>query len=345
MARLVKSYKNLNTYKDRHGRLRCYYRPARGKRIPITSPFGSYEFDQEYEAAKAASEAPVETGKSKVKRGSVDELCALFYQSSDFKTLEPATQKNYRRQIEIFRAVLGKYMVTAITRRHFLQMKDDMADRPGACRTLLKRLKTLFNFAMARDFITTHPMTGVRLPSEGAGFLPWSDEDIEIYLSHWPKGSRERLALYLLLFLGQRRSDTVKMGWHSVKDGLIRVVQQKTGKALYIPIHPVLKAELELHPKDQLMFIITRTGAGMTSEGFGNWIRQSAKDAGIPGTRGPHGLRKAACRRLIEAGCNAELARAISGHASEKELGPYIKDVNQKAQALTAIGMLDQNKA
>lgn len=345
MAVLVKRYKGLNSYKDRHGRLRHYYRPTRGKRIPIKAEFGSYEFDQAYEAARALCEAPIEAGKGQIRRGTVSELCAMFYQSAEFKSLTANSQKYYRRQIEIFREDLGAYMVAELSRRHFQTIKDAMADRPGACRVMLKRLKTLFNFAISRDFITVNPMNGIKLPAEGDGFKPWSDDDIDRYLAHWPEKSRERLALYLLLFLGQRRSDTVKMGWHSVKDGMIRVVQQKTGTPLYIPLHPILRAELNHHPRDQAAFLVSRSGQRLSGEGFSNWIRQSAKDAGIEGTRGPHGLRKAACRRLIEAGCNAELARAISGHASEKELAPYIKDVNQKAQALTAISMLNQNKA
>ncbi len=38
-------------------------------------------------------------------------------------------------------------------------------------------------------------------------------------------------------YTGQRRSDVVKMGYQHVKDGMISVVQQKTGKRLWIPLH------------------------------------------------------------------------------------------------------------
>jgi hypothetical protein len=37
----------------------------------------------------------------------------------------------------------------------------------------------------------------------------------------------------------------------------------------------------------------------------------------------PHGLRKAACRRLAEAGCSGNEIMAISGHVTMKELVRY----------------------
>jgi integrase len=87
-----------------------------------------------------------------------------------------------------------------------------------------------------------------------------------------------------------------------------------------------------------MLFLINPlNGGSRASEGFGNFIRADAKEAGIEGTRGPHGLRKAGCRRLIEIGCDAQMAISISGHASEKELQPYIRDVNKKMKARQAM--------
>ncbi len=188
-------------------------------------------------------------------------------------------------------------------------------------------------------------MTRVKLPKEGEGFIPWTDEDIQMYLRFWGEGTRERLGMLLCLYTGQRRSDIVRMGQQHVKDGEISVTQSKGGKRLWIPLHRELKAELEKLPQGQLMFLINRkSGSALSSEGFGNWIRASAKRAGIEDTRGPHGLRKAACRRLIEAGCDGETARAISGHASEKEMKPYIQDVDQRKKARQAMATWEKNE-
>ena len=345
MSRLVKEYKSLNSFKDRHGTLRHYYRVPGKKAVRVEGEFGSHEFDQSYEAAKAACSDVLRPGESRVKKGTVHDLCARYYESYDFKALKPKTQKNYRTLFDIFRVGVGNVMVRAITIAHISKVKASYAGRPGAGRTMLKRLRTLFNFAVDEGFRTDNPAARVKLPKEGAGFLPWSDVDIEMYLTKWGPGTIERLGLYLCLYTAQRRSDIVKMGRQHVRNDEISVIQQKTGSRVWIPLHSNLKAELANVPAGQMQFLINpRTGLARSSEGFGNWMRQNAKDAGIEGTRGPHGLRKAACRGLIEAGCDAEMAIAISGHASGEELEPYIRDVNKKLKARQAMAIWDQSE-
>ena len=53
-----------------------------------------------------------------------------------------------------------------------------------------------------------------------------------------PSAAMARLALALLLYTAQRRSDVVRMGRQHVRDGVVQVRQQKTGAMLAIPLHP-----------------------------------------------------------------------------------------------------------
>ena len=50
-----------------------------------------------------------------------------------------------------------------------------------------------------------------------------------------------------------------------------------------------------------------------------------------------HGLRKAAARRLAEAGCTMHEIAAITGHASLSEVQRYTKAADQKRLALSAM--------
>jgi integrase len=50
-----------------------------------------------------------------------------------------------------------------------------------------------------------------------------------------------------------------------------------------------------------------------------------------------HGLRKAAARRLAEAGCTAHEIAAITGHASLKEVERYTRAVDQQKLATAAM--------
>jgi integrase len=50
-----------------------------------------------------------------------------------------------------------------------------------------------------------------------------------------------------------------------------------------------------------------------------------------------HGLRKAACRRLAEAGCTVHEIAAISGHASLAEIERYTRAADQERLARMAM--------
>ena len=50
-----------------------------------------------------------------------------------------------------------------------------------------------------------------------------------------------------------------------------------------------------------LTFLLTDQGKPYTAAGFGNWFRDQCRAAGLSGCSA-HGLRKAAARRLAEAG-------------------------------------------
>jgi len=70
---------------------------------------------------------------------------------------------------------------------------------------------------------------------------------------------------------------------------------------------------------------------------FTNWIIEAGKDAGLPPHRSPHGLRKAACVRLADAGCDVFEIIAITGHTDMKEAETYVAAANRKKKALSAI--------
>jgi integrase len=102
-------------------------------------------------------------------------------------------------------------------------------------------------------------------------------------------------------------------------------------------LHPELKAIMDATPSDQLTFLISEIGKPYaSSNSFGHRMRLWAREPGLTGCP-LHGLRKACCRRLAEAGCTAPEIMAISGHKSLAEVERYIKDAEQKLMADRAI--------
>ena len=117
---------------------------------------------------------------------------------------------------------------------------------------------------------------------------------------HYPIGTRERLALELLLCAGPRRSDVIRLGSQHIVSGRLLYRQKKTGAEIDIPILPQLSAALEAVSASarQECFLQTQFGGAFTETGFYNWFTDKAQKAGVPKGRSPHGLRKTCCRRL-----------------------------------------------
>ena len=176
----------------------------------------------------------------------------------------------------------------------------------------------------------TRDVKPIKIKSDG--FHSWTDAEVEQFEAAHPIGSKARLALALLLYTGQRRSDVVLMGRQHLRDGCLHVRQLKTGAELAIPLHPALRTILDASPADNMAFLTTQFGKPFTSNGFGNWFRDRCNEAGLPQCSA-HGLRKAAARGLADAGCTAHEIAAITGHASLREVQRYTKGADQKRLA------------
>jgi integrase len=79
-----------------------------------------------------------------------------------------------------------------------------------------------------------------------------------------------------------------------------------------------------------------RIGGPFAPRTFAGWFRRECDKAGLPHCSA-HGLRKAAARRLAEAGCTAHEIGAITGHASLTELARYTKAADQRRLAEAAM--------
>ena len=64
--------------------------------------------------------------------------------------------------------------------------------------------------------------------------------------------------------------------------------------------------------------------------------------AGLPERCVTHGLRKAAARRLAEAGCSAKEIASITGHATLAEVSRYTKAAEQGRLAKAAMRRLER---
>ncbi|WP_157971110.1 tyrosine-type recombinase/integrase [Pseudogemmobacter bohemicus] len=244
--------------------------------------------------------------------------------------------------IERFRAEHGDKRVVQLERKHLQKLVSDKAATPAAANNMLRMVHLLMRHAVELGWRGDDPTQGVRkVRNKTEGFLTWEEDHIAAFEEHHKPGTRAHLALVLLLYTGQRRSDVVRMGRQHVRKGILSITQQKTGQDVHVPLHADLRAVLDSLPLDNLSFLMTAQGRPFTPPGFTNWFRDMVREAGLPDGLSPHGLRKATCRRLAEAGCTPHQIMAISGHKSLAEVTRYTVAAGRKdlaAQAMLALG-------
>jgi integrase len=210
--------------------------------------------------------------------------------------------------------------------------------KPHAAHNWRTAIRALLQFAVAQGLCAQDVTQGIKLPSvKTDGYYCWSESDIAAFEAHHPIGSKPRLALALLLYTAQRRSDVLRMGRQHIRDGVLSVRQDKTGTVLAIPVHTDLQAIIDATPSGNLTFLTTDNGKPYGGPNFSNRFREWCDEAGLPKQCAAHGLRKAACRRLAEAGCSANEIASISGHASLREVERYTRAVDQARMARNAM--------
>jgi hypothetical protein len=91
--------------------------------------------------------------------------------------------------------------------------------------------------------ITRNPARDVKYPrSRGGGCHTWTRAQVAKFETVNPVGSKARLALALLLYPGQRKSDIILFGHQHVQDGTVTFTQQKNAErnpvTLSVPVFP-----------------------------------------------------------------------------------------------------------
>jgi integrase len=320
---------------DRHGKPRFYFRRPGFERRPLRGLPYSIEFMRDYEAALVGQ--PLLIGANRARPGTMRALALSYFASPAFRILRPSTQRAYRGTIERLCKDHGDKRAADLRHDHVVKLMAVRAEQPGAANGLRMALRVLMRHAIEIGLRADDPTREVRaIRIRTGGHHSWTDDEIAQFERHHPVGSRARLALGLLLYTGQRRGDVIRMGAQHIRDGAIYVKQEKTGIELIIPVHPILAGILAAAPRDHLTFVTTRLGGPFQCSAFSRWFRKQCDKAGLPHCSA-HGLRKAAARRLAEAGCTAHEIGAITGHASLTELVRYTRAVDQRRLAEAAM--------
>src|SRR5262245_7196976 len=264
MTRLHLKY--VQSYRGYH-----YFRRRGSPYVQLPGIPGSAEFMEAYQAALEA--APVAIGaSSRSKPGSVSAAIAQYYGSQGWRSLTGGTPALRRAILERFRERHGDKRLASLPREFIVALLDTMA--PHAARNWIKTFRHFIRWCESRKLITKDPTWGIKVKvPQSDGHHTWSEDEIAAFEAHHPVGSKARLALALGLYTAQRRGDVIRIGRQHIRDGVLRVKQQKTGITLAIPVHPELKAILDATPGGHLTLLITKSGKAYAGNDFSEQFR------------------------------------------------------------------------
>ena len=266
-----------------------------------------------------------------VEGDTIRSLLSAYEASPEFAAKAAATRAQYQIYLRPWLKIADA-PVASIRRRDILAARDAIAQTRGkGAATAFSRVSAvLFRWAVDREWIENNPAAGIRALAGGS--LPaWTEAQI----SHALANLREDLRRVVVLGLhtGQRRGDLSAMTWAAYDGATIRLRQAKTGAALILPVHPELRAELEAWKaaREGVRILTTpRTGSWLRGEHLSHEMARDLKRIGLPPGLNVHGLRKAAARRLAEAGCSVHEIAAITGHRSLSMVQHYTSSADQQ---------------
>lgn len=326
---------------DRHGTRRHYFR-RNGVKIRLPGTPGSAEFMAAYDAALKTGQ-PLRV--SKADPASLRALLEGFYRSAAFKGLDSRSQRVRMNILEAWAKGNDDKPFRLIERRHVMKWRDEKVATPGAATNLVKALRQLFAYAVDYELMKENPAQTVPyLRKKNGGFHTWTIEEVRQFEAHWPIGTKPRLAMALLFYTSQRRSDMVTFGKQMVRDGRLNYTQQKTGKRMSTRVIAPLQEIIDATPSSGLTFLETHQGMPYTAAGFGNAFRQWCDEAGLPHCSA-HGLRKALAVRLAELGATTHQIKDTLGHETLSEAARYTKDADSVINSDAALKLIENNTA
>ena len=274
---------------------------------------------------------------SRLAPDSVGAMLAAYKRSPQWDALAPRSKAHYGHYLKHLEEAWN-LPVTQVSRRLLLGMMDAVASEhgPAAANAFIRATRTALSWARDRDWIEYSVADRIKSLPIGE-HMAWTWPQVEMALEKFPEPMRR--VVVLGVYTGQRRGDLVAMPWSAYDGSTVQLKQEKTGAELVIPVHPVLKAELDRwrQSRTSTMILTTETGLPWAPAYLSTAMAETVRDAGLPAGLSCHGLRKCAAAMLADAGCSTHEIAAITGHKSLAMVQHYTRSADQRRMATAAI--------
>jgi integrase len=254
------------------------------------------------------------------------------------------TMLRYRQVMRDFMEHLGdraKAPIASITPGDITKFRDHLRKGGRAvstCNTVIKKILSVpFESARKLGYIPVNPVAGVDQLKDGGKTRisirePFTTDEVKALVSK-AKGDWKG-AIILAATTGLRLGDVVALTWGSIDEGFIRIVTQKTGEAVELPVHKDFQKFLADQEqgigKAPVFPVLSKTPvngrAGLSRQFRG--IMEAAKikekiaeKAGEAGrnrhSKGFHGLRHTFISTLANKGVSSEVRQKLTAHSDD----------------------------
>lgn len=342
---MAEDYPYASSYLDRHGKRRWRFRRNK-KTIPLPQGPGHPTFEAAYGAALAGKQIE----KAKIHRlptaAAPRSLRAawriLIIDTLGWKNLDDGTKQNQTAIAERFLnepivegepTKIGDVAVADLKRKHINALLARRSATPHAAAHILRLIRKLTGVALDQEWIEFDPTYRIKFRPPFKGWKAWPEDVRAAFENRWPIGTTPRLVYSLALYLGHRRGDVAVIRWSDIENVGANVVQSKTGKALWIPMHRELVKVLKGTERKGPTIAVTQYGRPFSPKALGMRMQDWTKAAGLPSGYTLHGLRKTLGKLLAEHGATTKQIMAILGHDDMAHAQLYTEEAEQKVLA------------
>lgn len=322
----------------RNGETIWYYRVSKGKRTRLHERYGSAAFMTEVAAVAAGTPIP-RVAVRRGGQGSISWGIRLYRASQAWAKLSVATRKQRGNILDrIAKTPVAECAIVAVTKKSIKAKVLALGETPAAARHFLQTMRGFFAWVIEEEIVPLegNPTEGIVVRAkQGAGFPPWTVEEQAAFEARWPLGTRERVAYAVLRWTGLRRGDAVRIGRPHLRDGVLRIKTEKTGRQVAIVMEPELAAAIEAGPCGDLTFIAGERGRPRVKESFGEWFREACHAADV--AKSAHGLRKTAATEDAANGwTERELEAKYGWEPGGKMAALYTQSVDRERLSVAA---------
>lgn len=272
---------------------------------------------------------------------SVKDAVDRWLSDCEARHLKPPSTKKYKHVGEELKAEWGDFSLRLLSVDDVRKLREEWKLSAATTRKRLEVVRGFLNFCLNSGWIQVNPAKAVKAPViKQVPTMPYSDEEwkniltaIDVLREIHPQipetTQRKVKALILLMrYSGVRISDAVPFRMDRLKNGRLFLYTAKTGKAVYVPLPPIVVQALKAADDGNAMPFWS--GAGKIKTALTEWQERLKKVfviAGIPDGHG-HRFRDTFAVFLLEKGVPLEVVAALLGNTvkvCEKHYAPWIE--------------------